>query len=147
LRTKAEARITWDTKASRYRIAFDYHADLIAFLKNLPKHTRAYDGFTRSWLFDREYLELVTEQAQEYFPDVVTEYETTQKKKPRAPKPAPLSRADFVAIEFYHAVGIEGAKAAYHKAATLLHPDLHGGDGEPMRFLNALWEELEALYK
>jgi hypothetical protein len=90
----------------------------------------------------------LTEQAQEYFPDVATEHETARKKnKSRAPKPASLSRADFVAIEFFHTVSLEGARAAYRKAATLLHPDLHGGDGDPMRFLNAMWEELEALYK
>jgi hypothetical protein len=149
--TVARARIWFDVLEDRYWVSFDYHSAFIEFLKaSIPSRARSFDEQSRAWSFGRAYLALVTSEARRYFPDLTVEPEPPRKRerksKPKAER-IKIKSEDFLLVEFFHAVGIEGARAAYRKAATLAHPDHEGGSDESMKYLNRLMAELEAACK
>jgi hypothetical protein len=143
--TVARARIWFDVLEDRYWICFDYHREFIEFLKAaIPSRARSFDSNSRAWSFGRAYLPVVEAEARRYFPDLQIEAEPPRKKRERKPKVEreKIRSEDFLLVEFFHCVGIEGARAAYRKAATLAHPD-KGGSNDAMKYLNGLMEQLE----
>jgi hypothetical protein len=133
-----------------YRARFSYDLDLVNFFRRLPSGDRAFDRDAKTWNFHEKHLREAVLTARQLAFDEVFIWPAGQappprakkKKEPKAPQVPETSGTAWDIVNFFQLLPHEAARAAYLKAATMLHPD-KGGSNEAMRELNALWDRIE----
>jgi len=146
----------WHVPGKWCWIRFEYAPEFREFLKaSIPKDERSFDGERKAWRFTEVHFDAVMATAATFFTSIQIrkgkngpnksrpQAKQQQQDEPNTGSRIPDSR-EFVVLEFFNALPPAALKAAYHKAATLCHPD-HGGSNDEMRYLNDLWAEIEKL--
>lgn len=110
---------------------------------------RTYDPETKQWFISERFFEPTKKLAQAIWSNpgecIIIDRQTTeaQQTSSNAPMGQSSMPIDSICKRFMELLPPEAAKAAYRKAATMLHPDIDGGDANKMALLNSLWSRLE----
>jgi hypothetical protein len=150
-----KARVWYDLQSGAYVVSSAYNDKLVEALKTLiPSGDRSYDPQTKHWFVKEQYGEFIRSicvnafgvHAVSFTSRQVAEQAQTQSRQYAPLSSTPSGTTEAAIQDFFALLDYDSAKAAYRRAAGVLHPDKQGGDASKMSRLNELWGRIEKEY-
>jgi len=140
-------RIWWDFEEGRYRLKTPYDAEFVDDLKDCVFYQgRSWDGVSKTWLFDRDYLENVCQLCSEYFGNVSVTGNEKEQAHEQYPS-EPVGELQNASIALIRLLPEEILHTAYRSAMKSLHPDVGGDTAKAQEFNQAYQAIVKLLHK